>query len=154
MWFWGVPKFQRPKYLYLISTKSWFAQIYPISSNSLHPHGILLLNPWFAYCSLSMGPLPLGSIPPPFEYSPPPEPWFSREFKTFNELYHINSYYISLRQNWMCWEMDWDDGLKPNGIADCLLDSQGEGNLFFFNSFLGVSLSSLGYIVLATMLGS
>eukprot|EP00435_Cladocopium_sp_Y103_P037318 s554_g9.t2 len=30
----------------------------------------------------------------------------------------------------------------------------GEGNLFFFNSFLGVSLSSLGYIVLATMLSN
>ena len=30
----------------------------------------------------------------------------------------------------------------------------GEDNLFFFNSFLGISLSSLGYIVLATMLAS
>ncbi|CAK9079060.1 Putative ZDHHC-type palmitoyltransferase 2 (Zinc finger DHHC domain-containing protein 2) [Durusdinium trenchii] len=30
----------------------------------------------------------------------------------------------------------------------------GENNLLFFNSFLAISLSSLGYIVLATMIGS
>ena len=43
---------------------------------------------------------------------------------------------------------------RPDHGADKNPAAAGESNLFFFNSFLGIALSSLGYIVLATMLAT